>query len=164
MRESRSLGRTVTGLLLVTLAVVSCGIAEDVTGEGEPAGAVDEALSKQQSPLRRRWRPWRPPVRADASVPGDATGTGGATGGAAGAGGTGGSGASGGTTGTGGTTVVGGNEPFVSGGRCPNNAPMPAGSPCGPYGVNCTYDAADGTHYCTCLNSGPTGTQGWTCR
>jgi hypothetical protein len=56
------------------------------------------------------------------------------------------------------------DDPFVNGGRCPNNRPMPTGAPCGPYGISCTYDTTDGTHYCTCLNSGPTGSQGWSCR
>lgn len=151
----------VLGLSLVTLAPASCG--EEVTGEDVPAAVVDEALTRQQSPLRRRWRVWRPAPWGDAAAPvvvGGSAGTGGLAG-------SGGSAGGGGGTGGAAMTVSGGGAdsvPFVSGGRCPNNAPMPAGGPCGPYGVNCTYDAADGTHYCTCLNSGPTGTQGWTCR
>src|SRR5688572_10566281 len=88
MGESRSLGRPVTGLLLVTLALVSCGTAEEVTREGDPQSEVDEAVSEQQNPLRRRWRPWRRNVWTDAGVagsgdatgPGDSVGSGGSVG------------------------------------------------------------------------------------
>ena len=49
-----------------------------------------------------------------------------------------------------------------SGGSCPGNAAMSGA--CAHYGVQCTFDDAGVTRYCTCLASGSSGTQAWECR
>lgn len=54
------------------------------------------------------------------------------------------------------------NVAVDSGGRCVNNGAM-FGS-CASYGVQCVYDAANETHYCTCVFNNSMGIQGWECR
>jgi hypothetical protein len=145
--HSGALGACFGAVLMLALTTASCGDLAPTGGGGDDQIANETAddVATQSSPLsvRWRWRRWRTAVAPDAS--GVDAGSPGSTGGS-----------------SGGAVSVGPTGPettFVNGGRCPNNAPMPAGGACGPYGINCTYDDATGTHYCTCLNSG-----GWSCR
>ena len=54
------------------------------------------------------------------------------------------------------------NTSVDNGGPCADNRAM-SGS-CPSYGVQCVYDEANVTHYCTCLFSNSSGIQGWECR
>ena len=54
------------------------------------------------------------------------------------------------------------NAAVDSGGQCVNGRAM--SGTCPSYGVQCTYDEANVTHYCTCLFSNALGIQGWECR
>jgi hypothetical protein len=126
-----------SGLLWVALAGAGCGSEED---------AEDEGVFSTESELRRRARRWRTTNTTTSTTPTSQP------------------------TSTETTTQpppapnTGVVDSSNSGGTCPNNRAMPAGGACGPYGINCTYADGDGTHYCLCLSSGPTGVQGWSCR
>lgn len=54
------------------------------------------------------------------------------------------------------------NAEVQSGGQCANGRAM--SGTCPSYGVQCTYDQDNVTHYCTCLFSNSLGVQGWECR
>jgi hypothetical protein len=151
----------------LALANMSCGGPDDTLGEpgAEAAVSVGGGIEATQGELRRRgW--WRPRWTTPTPQPTSTTGTGGASGGT-GTVGASSAGISGGGTPTpsgGGTDPSSGVDSSNSGGRCPNNRPMPEGGPCGPYGINCTYDTDTASHLCICLNSSSTGKQGWGCR
>jgi hypothetical protein len=156
-RERSVVALLVSGLLWVALVGVGCGTAEDAAPVGDQAEA-DDVFSTESELRRRIWR-WQTTTSTTNTPRTDA-----------------------GTT-TPSPTPVGQPTPTEpppapsptppntgvvdstnSGGTCPNNRAMTAGGPCGPYGVNCTYDDSAGSHYCLCLSSGPTGAQGWSCR
>jgi hypothetical protein len=127
-----------SGLPWVAMVGVGCGSEEDAGSVGSPA--EEDGVLSTDSELRRRARRWRTTARTTNTPKTDAAST---------------------TTST--TPNTGVVDSSNSGGTCPNNRAMPAGGACGPYGVNCTYDDGSGSHYCLCLNSGPTGVQGWSC-
>ena len=143
-----------SGLLGVALAGVGCGSEEDA----EPVGNQTEAdgVLSAESELRWRIRRWPTATIPMTQPKPDA-----------------------GTTPT--STPPAGQPPSTettpaptpntgvidssnSGSTCPNNRAMASGGACGPYGINCTYDDSSGSHFCICLNAGPTGVQGWSCR
>jgi hypothetical protein len=152
--QKRSVVAVLTsGLLWVAPVGVGCGPAEDVGTVGNQAEA--DAVFSAEGELRRRIRRW-PPTTSTTTRPQ----------------------LDGGTTTTSPTPAGQPTSPETtpappntgvvdssnSGGTCPNNRAMSAGGACGPYGINCTYDDSSGSHFCICLNAGPTGVQGWSCR
>jgi hypothetical protein len=130
-----------SGLVWVVLVGVGCGPAEDAASVGNQA--EEGGVLSAESELRRRFRRWPPTTSPTNQPQPDAGNT---------------------TPSTPATPNTGVVDSTNSGGSCPNNRAMPAGGACGPYGINCTYDDSSGSHFCICLNAGPTGVQGWSCR
>ena len=141
-----------SGLVWVALVGVGCGSEEDAESVGNQPEA-DGVLSAE-SELRRRIRRW-PAATIPTTQPKPDAGT--TTPSTPPAG----QPPSTETTPTPNTGVI---DSSNSGSTCPNNRAMPTGGACGPYGINCTYDDSSGSHFCICLNAGPTGVQGWSCR
>lgn len=138
---------------------VACGAATDDTLEGE------ELVSAEEQELRRRWRPARQPTpipsadgsSASSTLPGASSWSFDPV--------------------TGQITLPApdpnvdpnsgvnwndpGNAPVETGGQCPDNREM--SGPCPNYGVQCVFEQAEVTRYCTCLASNSEAIQGWKC-
>ena len=154
LRKRSAVAVMVGGLLGVVLVGVGCGTAEDAESMGNQTEA--DGVSSTESELRRRFRRWPPPPSTTNQPKPDA--------------------------GTSAPSTPPSSQPpstettpppppnpgvvdsSNSGSTCPNNRAMSTGGACGPYGINCTHDDSSGSHFCICLNAGPTGVQGWDCR
>jgi hypothetical protein len=158
---------------LVVFGSVGCGAADDATQEGDEAfiAAEEQALRGQRRQPRRNQQPSTgQSSTGSASTSGTSAGTGSAP-------------SSGSPSwsidpATGAIIVHNvdpnvdphsgvnyndlSNAPVETGGRCAGNRAQVGVCPA--YGIQCTYEEAGYTRYCTCLHFNSQGIQGWECR